>query len=264
MCNSNGVAVDPKARIYPYGGEVQTPPTWTIEGQADYLDLFLKMHPNTTINYRSNLHVHIRVPGLRDDLDGLKQLCAFNHKWLRQERLLDLIEPIPKPSAFDYDTMAELKGALKRYKRRKRSHHTTLSESKVQSQLAATTVRNFFEAEVPHGPNGEIYWATQPRAAVNLRQLLQTDTIEFRHWPGTLDRNELTSAFEWCYGYLQLALGSGAADPRELWQALQVTRQFPQFLPYVHWMEERYDRTCIEKVGITAAQQAVKEILSEH
>lgn len=256
MVNSNGICVDPKSRIYPYGGEVQTPPTWSIQGQVDYLQLFLDLHPNTTINYRSNLHLHIRVPGLKDDLEALKRITRFNYKWLRERLLLDIVEPIPKPQKLE---------ERKRYKRRKRSHHTTLSRQRVEHQLQATTLQEFFEREAPRTKAGKPHWIAQPRAAVNLRQLLQTDTIEFRHWPGTLDGEELRSAFLWCRCYLRLALGLpiriGARDPLELWEKMK-HRKFPQFCPYIHWMEQRYDETNIQKVGIENARKAIAKILA--
>lgn len=258
--NSNGIAVDPKRRIYEFGGEVQTPPTWTIVGQIKYLNLFLAMHPNATINYRSNLHLHIRVPGLKDDLSALKQITRFNHEWLRKRKILDMIEPIPEPSPFDYK-QAALEGAKKRYRRRKRSHHTTLAPNRIEAQLAATTLQEFFEAEVPK-KGGKPFWTAQPRCAVNIRQLLQTDTIEFRHWPGTLDGEELKSCFLWCDGYLKMALGIMNCSPYELWRELR-NRKFPKFLPYIHWMEERHQRTCTEEVPMRMAQREIKAILRE-
>jgi hypothetical protein len=257
MVNSNGICVDPKSRVCPYGGEVQTPPTWSIQGQVDYLALFLKLHPNAQINYRSNLHIHIRVPGLKDDLEALKKITRFNYTWLRERLLLNTVEPIPKPQTPE---------ERKRYNRRKRSHHTTLSKQRVEYQLKAKTLQEFFEREVPRTSDGKPHWIAQPRAAVNLRQLLQTDTIEFRHWPGTLADEELRSAFLWCKCYLRLALGltlrKGLNDPLELWDVMRHNK-FPQFQPYIHWMEQRYERTNVQKVGLERARQAIAQILAK-
>jgi len=86
---------------------------------------------------------------------------------------------------------------------------------------------------------GRPLWHFQPRAAVNLRQLRETDTIEFRHFPGTLDIAELTISFEWCAHYLECALVGH--NPINTWVGWN---GFPKFPKYVHWMECRYRATC--------------------
>ena len=43
VMNSNGIAADPKGRSYSFGGEINTPPTDTIEGQGAALEELLKV-----------------------------------------------------------------------------------------------------------------------------------------------------------------------------------------------------------------------------
>lgn len=195
IVNSNGIAAQPNPKVYQYGGEINTPPTETIEGQVKCLAIILNQYRNCSINYRSNLHLHIRVPGLKDDLRMLKQIQEYIH--IELSNVIDLIEPIPKGN-----TAAE----RKREKRRKVSHHTFLTHQRLKHQLDAKTVQEFFEREVPATKVGKPMWHAQPRLAVGLRQLLQTDTIEFRHFPGTLSLGELERACYWCQQFLHRAI----------------------------------------------------------
>lgn len=235
IVNSSGIANDPLDKLYHHGGEVNTPPTDTIDGQVECLEKICKLFPEVKVNYRSNLHVHIRVPGLRDDLQSLKRVQQYIHQ--RMPKLLESIEPIPCPSAWEYKGR-EYEGAMRRYKRRKVSHHTLLSAKRVQGQLAAKTVDQFFEAEVPHRPNGTPCWHLQPRCCVSLRQLLESDTIEWRHFPGTLNSDELESCIDYCKTFLVHALEDIPLEPKSYPRWC-----FPKFPKYVHWQEIGYRAT---------------------
>lgn len=261
IVNSNGIANDPKGELYAFGGEINTPPTDTISGQVVILEQLVKRYPMAVVNYRSNTHVHIRVPGLKDNLRALKRITQYNAHWL--PIILPIIEPIVKPTTPHAPDCIELndtkrfqhvwQGALRRYRRRKRSHHTMLSAKRVMRQLTAHTVEQFHQFEVPWTQDGRPMWHAQPRAAVNLRQLLQTDTVEFRHFPGTLDPAELDHAFQWCEHYLLCALCPTWGRPEALdpWYTfkpghsfVRALTGFPAFRPYNHALEIRYRATC--------------------
>lgn len=208
VVNSNGVAAQPSADVYRFGGELNTPPTPDPAGQAAVLACSLGRYaaggPPARVNHRSNLHVHVRVPGLKDSLPLLKRVQKYVHQPALWELLDQLIEPIP-PGV----TPAE----RKRARRRRVSHRTFLTPARLDHQLKATTVTEFFEREVPRSRAGAVMWHAQPRCCVNLRQLLQTDTVEFRHFPGTLDPAAVTTCVEWCREFLLAALaGEPLAD----------------------------------------------------
>lgn len=242
MVNSNGVAVDPKSKYYKYGGEINTPPTDETIDQVKHLTRIKEMHPEASVNYRSNLHIHIGVPGLKHDLVTLKKLANFNQYWLPQ--LLDLVEPIPRPSVVHFGSGGEYTGARRRFNRRRVSHHTVLPLKRCRLQQEASTIKEFFEAEVPHSKAGKPLWHFQPRAAVNVRQLLETETIEFRHFPGTLNESELNTCFEWCRAYLSMALNGGHnLNPIHLFNTIFKGQLWPTFPPYIHWVEQRYRAT---------------------
>jgi hypothetical protein len=245
IVNSNGIAVDPKHISYPFGGEINSRPTSTVNEQLVDFYALLKRFPEATVNHRSNLHVHWRVPGLKEDLQALKKVQRYIHRAMPV--LLPMIEPIPKPTRACYSSEEEFQGAMRRYKRRKVSHHRLLTNRFLEAQLAATTVKDFFEAEVPRLKNGKPGWAISPRLCVNLRQLNETDTVEFRHFPGTLDPHEFELCLNWCQWFLVAALGT-EPEPGELYhrfaQAQRNIPRFPKFPAYDHALEKRYRLTC--------------------
>lgn len=238
IVNSNGVANDPKGKLYRFGGELNTPPSNKPEGQAQYLRLIRQVYPEAKVNYRSNLHVHIRVPNLKDDLLALKQVQAYIHA--EMPKVFPVVEPIPHPTRKEFPIPGEYEGAKRRYKRRLVSHHCLLKDARLEHQLAANTTEEFFAREVPRDKAGNPLWSCQPRLCVSLRQLLQTDTVEFRHFPGTLDDRELLTCIQWCRRFMLAALDGDALEPHLAWAANQV---FPKFPPYIHELERRYRAT---------------------
>lgn len=251
IVNSNGVANDPSLRSYTFGGEINTPPSDTVQGQVDHLMSIRRAFPEAKINYRSNLHWHVRVPDLESSLEGLKAFAQYNLFWL--PKILDVVEPIPHPEE-DQEFMVsatelELKGAKRRYQRRRRSHHTKIPQLRVAAQMVAKTPERFFEEEVPRSKDGKVMWHAQARAAINMRQLLQTGTVEFRHFPGTLDPDKLATSGLWCKCYTECALSDWAwpeeANPFDAFLSMGGNlNQLPEFEPYDHGLEIRYRATC--------------------
>lgn len=242
MVNSNGVAVDPKGKLWPYGGEALSAPTDSADGQAEQLALFLGTHPDAAVNYRSNLHVHVRVPGLATDLAALKRFQEYN---ATNAGVLDLVEPIPVPQRLEYASKEEFEGAQRRYRRRLVSHHTVVTRERVERQLRATSVQEFFAAECPRNKqDGSPLWHLAPRAAVNLRHLRESvETVEFRHFPGTLAPGEVSTCVRWCQRYTEEAL-FGGMSAAALFHEEFADARFPKFSAYEHWKECRYRATC--------------------
>jgi hypothetical protein len=149
--NSNGVAVDGRGVLYHLGGEILTVPSVSVDGPAEQYDTVKTHWPETAINYRMGLNVHVRVPGLREDLEKLIRLQRFCVKVL--PGLLPIIDPIPAP------VRGASKGAKENYRKRKRDHHTTIPTWRWELQSRAGTPREFFEAEVIHPASGRLCWA---------------------------------------------------------------------------------------------------------
>lgn len=242
MVNSDGVAVDPTGKLYHLGGEIQTAPTETPEGQADQLLQIMQRWPETTVNYRSNLHVHIRVPGLREDLAEIKHLQLFAHHVLPE--VLPIIEPIPEPVCpAAWPDKAEYAGARKRWARRKVSHQKLLSAERLKLQLTARTPEEFRDLEYMDHKTGKLHPAIHPRLCFNLRQLWETDTIEFRHFPGTINPTELLGAVGWCRLFLERALEDDDQTLLAAASEYQRARVLPRFETYDHWLETGYQLT---------------------
>lgn len=262
VMNSDGTAADPKGKDNSIGGEINTPPYTGVQELADGLRELIDWDPRVSVNHRSNLHVHWRVPGLSEDLPLLKQLAAYNYRYLKEA--LELVEPIPKPTGAEYPDPIQHMGAMRRWRRRKVSHHTVLVAERLRRQMAALTVQEFHEAEVPRSREGKPMWHAQPRAAVNVRQLLETDTIEFRHFPGTLVPAQLAMCARWCREYLVDALGPQMGPGSVFFShPLEFHRPctFPVFPNYVHRLEVRYRATCFDgSVPRRLAAENVKAI----
>lgn len=253
IVNSNGVANDPTGRYYNFGGEINTPPTASPAGQAFCLKELKRIYPMAKVNHRSNLHIHVRVPGLVNDLKALKKVQRYIHD--NMPKALPIIEPLLRPKPDDYPNAEEFEGALRRWRRRRVSHQTLLTEKRLAIQLRAKTIAEFFCREVPQSKEGKPQWQCQPRLCVNLRQLLETDTVEFRHFPGTLDEVELTNCLLWCGKFMQHALQGWYIEPLLAWAK---QKKFPSFPKYVHWREVRYRATVHD--GTVPKEQIVANI----
>jgi hypothetical protein len=237
IVNSNGIANDPKGKLYDRGGEINTTAS-NLEGQVACLKRLRAILPDATVNYRSNLHIHVRVPGLREDLTKLKRIQKYIHSHM--PTLFPVIQPIEKPLLDGMEPHA-YQGAIKRYKRMLVSHHYLLPKKRLEEQLAAQTVDEFFRAEVSQSKKGRALWHLQPRACVNIRQLRETDTIEFRHFFGTLDSGLLRNCLEYCRDFLQSALDEAPVnDLIEKYRGVE----FPKCPKYDHRLEVGYQATC--------------------
>jgi hypothetical protein len=254
IVSSTGIANDPKGLAYTKGAEVNSAPTSSMEEQLVYFEQFLKLHPECQLNHRTNLHLHVRVPGLKEDLTSLKRMLAYIDR--NQQAIYEAIEPIPVPSPADFSTPLEYKGALKRYKRRKVSHQYTVPANRVKKALEADTVEQFLAAHAPCGKGGKPAWGLTTRAGINLLQLKETDTIEFRHFTNTLSAKELSSCFLWVKNFVE-----GALDDSPVEQLIAACPgPFPQFQPYNHAMEIGYQFTNFDKHSRKIATERISNL----
>jgi hypothetical protein len=242
MVNSNGIAVDPTGKHWHRGGEICTVPSADIHTQVQqlkHIKNYGRYEP--AVNYRSNLHIHVRVPGLRSNLMMLKRVLAFNMTYLPE--VLDILEPIPMPRPDQYTRIEAFAGAMRRYRRRGQSHHH-LPNKLALEQLKVRTCKEFFLAGVPKRKDGTPMWGVAQRDAVDLKQLLQTDTVEFRHFPGTLSLDKLQACLEWCRDWMRMALSGAPGNlPALKVKAANFSERIPRFEPYNHDLEVKYRAT---------------------
>ncbi len=240
VVNSNGIACDKTLLLYRFGGEVLTRPSDSPESQAEELCKLLKFHPNAKTNYRTGFHGHIRVPGLRDNLLALKQLAKYN---LENSNVLQLIDPLPKPNLDQHK--GHIREAQRRYEWMMGQHQTVTLPQKVEWQLRASSTREFFDAGcMRHTKEGVPCWQWHTRPAVNIgrMRIAEENTIEFRHFPGTINPQEVITSLNWCRDYLLAAFDGVPAV--QLFNVKYANARFPTLDNiYVHWMEERWKAT---------------------
>lgn len=256
ICNSNGIAGDPTLRDNPYGAEINTPPTSKPEDQADLLQRFLKRHKHVFVSQRIGMHIHVRIPGLKDSLWALKKLQRYI---TGNTAVYQLIDPVPYADRSEYLGEDEWRGMRKWVQYIRRSHWTAIPEYRVAKQLKAGTVKEFMGLEAPVDKSGKPLFHAQPRASVNLRQLVQSDTVEFRPFFQTLDPNEVTTAVEWCRDYLLAAFeGYPAVD---LFNTHYKKRRFPPRPKYLHWLEKRWAATSHSRNDRVIVRRNIAKIL---
>ena len=244
IVNSSGVACDPTLKDYPFGGEINLPPTSTYQEQIDLTTRFKKLHPNAKVTYRGALHIHIRIPGLKDHLEGLKKI----QKAVSESR--DVFKQIYKQdhqyTRDDFYSESDYKLWRSWSTVGKNGGTFVLPEYRVQEQLDAKTVEEFMEAEVPKSKTGAILWHAQRRTTVNLRQLKQTDTVEFRHGHATFDETKLENHSRWCRDVLLCAFDGG-----NLWELFNNKYKNLSLCtngdPFHAWMERRWVATNFKK-----------------
>lgn len=241
IVNSNGHANHPTGE-YSLGGEINTVPTATAGEQAEIVrKLAAQLQP--TINYRCNLHVHVRPDvDLTKDPVLLKRVARYF--WDAEAFVYSVVEPIPKPLPEDYPDPEAWAGAMKRYRRRLVSHHYTLPYFRRQEVLAAATPDEFRDAHAPPKENGGRSWHIAPRPGMNLRSLWKHGTIEYRHFPGTAYPEEIESCAEWALRFTEAAI-AGSPKPEEIWASREW--RIPEFRPYIHDLEVGFQVTRYKK-----------------
>jgi len=245
IVNSNGIANCPRGKVWQYGGEINTKPTNTVADQVQiFNDVMEILDPKPVVNYRCNLHIHVGIRKLKDDLKKLKKLLIYINTW--QYSIFELIEPIPLPHPLDYANKVEYRGALKRYRRRGRSHQTMLTTARMSRMLNAKTTEDFYLAHFKLNRKGNPLKHLHQRCGINLCSLWQNDeTIEFRHFPGTTDPKEFEAALIWCEAFVENALGK-QLSPKDLLNKLGDLK-FPTFKLYEHELEKGYQKTYYKK-----------------
>ena len=257
VVSSTGIANDPKCELYQFGGEILARPCDSPEELAEHYGIVLDSLPNAIVNYRSNLHIHVRVPGLSEDLEACKKLLRYVNTF--QQQAFDIVETIPTPDPAQLSP-ERYEWALKRMKRRKTSHQHKLPEKRVTAMLAATTVQEFYEEHAHRDKNGKPAWFQCPRAAINMRQMWEdTNTIEFRHFPGTTNLKEFESCVRWVQDFMIAAL-TDETPPYLI--NMQNDYTFPDFEPYEFETEQVYQWTNFDKNSRKVVKERLEQLRS--
>lgn len=239
ICNSNGTANDPKKKFNRFGGEIQTRACLSPEElvkEVKKIYQVLNVNENC-FNFTTNLHVHIRIPKLLNNLDLLKKFLKYIVK--NDKNIYKIIEPISKPIKMEYLTEKSYIGAMKRFKRRKRSHQYNYEASKVPNMLIAQTMEEFFNgAVVRRKSDNKPLWHLFVRPGINLIQILDTETIEFRCFTMSQDLTKMYNAFKWCELFVKAVLKDLNVE-----EILNKGLKFQRFHPYKYELDWIFQMT---------------------
>ena len=195
-------ACDPLGESPPVGGEINVVPAHSAAELTDrigeILDLFRRHGATPTPSCVSHGHVHVRVPGLRDDIDLLKRLTKYigEHQEQVFEETLDW---------HHHKDMNYRSGSLVRYLRFDGA--LPIPEWRVDNILHHATDFDSFIALHQHGKAGfETARGRPSRYGINMYCLKHIDTIEFRHFRATTDLTEIFDTIRWCGHFLKAAL----------------------------------------------------------
>jgi hypothetical protein len=195
------ICADPLGESPPVGGEINTVPTKTWEEQVDrYFELeefFKSKGCQPTVGATAHTHIHCRVPGLKDDIDALKRLTAYIKQ--NQSEVVDRVYGF-------YDTK-EMKGVPGSKMYLKFDGGRTIPEYMTDNIINKSTDFDSFIKMHAAGKDG-VSMGRPFRYAINMYALKHIDTVEFRLFRGTMDREELQSCFRFVQDFLDAAINT--------------------------------------------------------
>lgn len=253
IANSNGTANDPKKILNHYGSEIQVAPASSINELVDRVGLIYDLFPKKDFNFTTNLHPHIRVPGLKDDLQSLKRIAHYLH--IYGEELFHLVDPIPVPEKTN-------KGAWKRYLRRKHSHHTLPSARAYHEMRMARNCKEFYEAHAPKDRKGKPQFHLVQRAGINLMQLWSdTETIEFRCFTMSPDLEKMRNAFRFTRMFLMAV--NHWWKPEELVRLKFNKLTYQKFWPYNSKLDKIFQLTNVRHNKRSVVRANYEKLISK-
>lgn len=201
ICNTKppyaGIAVDPKGINPPVGGEVNTIPTKTYQEQVDrilnIIDWMKEKGETPTASFTSPFHIHVHIPGLIDDIDGLKKIIKYQKE--NQKDMVDL--------CYQFKKLKDMPGGASAYL--KRDGGLLMPDYIANNIIEKAENFQDFIRLYSSGKNGIV--RTRPfRYCINSYCLKWTKTIEFRCFRATQNPLFILNAFKVCFAYLNNAL----------------------------------------------------------
>lgn len=228
-------ATDPLGLIPPYGGEINTKPTKTWPEQVDRImelhQLFVDRGDQPSASCVNHGHLHVYVPGLKDDINALKKLIAYV-----KANQADTIEACY--GFYNHPEMTKQKNATTYLKfDGGRSMPDYMCDNIIN---LATDFESFIKLHAA-GKDG-VSMGRPFRYAINTYCMKHTGTIEFRCFRSTVVREEIESQFRFAEKFIDAALNDGPSV-REILQADDFT--FPKFV----WSLKEYDSWIKTKYG---------------
>lgn len=246
IVNLNGdyknIACDPLGEQPEMGGEINIAPGKTPEEVAQrvsgLIEWFRAQGDEPTASCVNHGHVHVRVVGLRDDIEALKKLTSWINN--NQSYLIG--------KAYGYREHERM-----RYTRTARTYLKWDGGRPMPTWMASNIVRkakNFddFIRIQCCGVDG-VSRGRPFRYAINTYCMKHTDTIEFRCFRASLKHEEILGSLLLARDCVKAALGDGT-DARTLWQRNNYS--VPKFEydhdSYVGWEKTKWSKERGNKV----------------
>lgn len=194
------VAADPIGENPPVGGEINVRPTKTWQKQVENILSIKKFyeekgHP-PTVSCMQGMHIHVHIPGLIDDVQGLKNFTWFVKQ--NQRQLIDLLHGYKKDPRMVGKAASILNTCA-----------TPMPDWKCDNLFKSRDFEDFILIQCC-GKDG-VSRARPIRYAVNTYNLKHIRTIEYRVPRATLDSSQIEDVFEFLFEYTSAALNGGVS-----------------------------------------------------
>lgn len=196
------ICSDPLGIEPPVGGEINTKPTKTWQEQVDrYFELEKLFSDNgtpPTVCVTSHTHIHCFVPGLKEDIDGLKRFISYVKE--NQHVAIDRV--------YRFVDNPELKKAKNAKMYLKFDGGRPMPNYMCDNII--NTAKDFDHFIKLHAAGKDGVSMGRPfRYAINTYSMKHIGTIEFRLFRSTLKREEIESCFRFVSDFIDAALNNG-------------------------------------------------------
>ena len=236
------VACDPLGTTPSMGGEINMIPTHTTAKQVENIMMLLKWFRgqgnDPTPSSVSHLHIHVRIPGLRDDIDALHRLA----KYIRDSQ--EIVIPFVS-RYYDHPSFKKFPGALSYYKY---DGGRRVPQWMSNNMMKAKDFDDFIKMHAA-GKDG-VSMGRPFRYAINTYCMKHIDTIEFRMFRASIDYSQIKTCFDFVQSFMNAALNTGE-DISEILFGYEKTH-FPPMIfrdaEYIGWQKTKHPKERGKKV----------------
>jgi hypothetical protein len=235
-----GLACDPLGLEPPVGGEINTKPTKTIHEQINRIseikDIFLKLGQEPTASCVNHGHLHVYVPGLKDDIDALKRLTAYIKK--NQHLTIE--------KCYGYRVHQDMSMAKTAKTYLKWDGGRPMPDYMCDNIInKAENFDDFIRLQCA-GKDG-VSMGRPFRYGINTYCMKHTGTIEFRCFRSSTDLGKIYDSFVFASSFINAALNDGP-DVEKLFYNYEFPVFEYQHLAYLGWERTKYDKSRGKKV----------------